>query len=134
MTPEGGKALKKIAGLQKQPGRNYRMLLDSGRVLGTCDGKEAMKQAIFKILNTERYRYVIYSWNYGIELLDLFGMPAGYVCPVLERRIGEALLQDDRISEVKDFTFDVSRSGRVSAFFTVVTDLGEIQAKKEVEI
>lgn len=61
------------------------------------DGREAMEQVIYKILNTERYRYVVYSWNYGIELMDLFGMPADYVCPVLEKRISEALLQDDRI-------------------------------------
>ena len=44
MTPQGGTALKRIAGLRKQPGKNYRMLLESNRVVGTCDGKEAMKQ------------------------------------------------------------------------------------------
>ena len=133
MTPEGGAALKKIAGLKKQPGRNYRMLIDSGRVLGLCDGKEAMKQVIYKILNTERYRYAVYSWNYGIELNDLFGMPAGYVCPELERRIKEALLQDDRIREVKNFSFDTSQRGRIRTIFTAVTDVGEIQAGKEVQ-
>lgn len=134
MTPQGGTALKRIAGLRKQPGKNYRMLLESNRVVGTCDGKEAMKQVIYKILMTERYRYVIYSWNYGVELEDLFGMPAGYVCPELERRIAEALTQDDRIVEVKDFSFDTSRKGVVSATFTAVTDVGNITAQKEVAI
>lgn len=134
MTPQGGTALKRIAGLRKQPGQNYRMLLESNRVVGTCDGKEAMKQVIYKILMTERYRYVIYSWNYGVELEDLFGMPAGYVCPELERRIAEALTQDDRIVEVKDFSFDTSRKGVVSATFTAVTDVGEISIQKEVKI
>ena len=134
MTPQGGTALKRIAGLRKQPGKNYRMLLESNRVVGTCDGKEAMKQVIYKILMTERYRYVIYSWNYGVELEDLFGMPAGYVCPELERRIAEALTQDDRISDVKDFSFDTSRKGVVSATFTAVTDVGEISIQKEVKI
>ena len=134
MTPQGGTALKRIAGLQKQPGKNYRMLIESNRVLGTCDGKEAMKQVIYKILMTERYRYVIYSWNYGIELEDLFGMPVSFVCPELERRITEALVQDDRITEVKNFSFDTSRKGIVSTMFTAVTDVGEISAEKEVEI
>ena len=134
MTPQGGTDLKRIAGLRKQPGKNYRMLLESNRVVGTCDGKEAMKQVIYKILMTERYRYVIYSWNYGVELEDLFGMPAGYVCPELERRIAEALTQDDRIVEVKDFSFDTSRKGVVSATFTAVTDAGEISIQKEVKI
>ncbi len=134
MTPQGGTALKRIAGLRKQPGKNYRMLLESNRVVGTCDGKEAMKQVIYKILMTERYRYVIYSWNYGVELEDLFGMPVSYVCPELERRIAEALTQDDRISDVKDFSFDTSRKGVVSATFTAVTDVGNITAQKEVAI
>lgn len=126
--------MKRIAGLRKQPGKNYRMLLESNRVVGTCDGKEAMKQVIYKILMTERYRYVIYSWNYGVELEDLFGMPVSYVCPELERRIAEALTQDDRISDVKDFSFDTSRKGVVSATFTAVTDVGNITAQKEVAI
>ena len=134
MTPQGGTDLKRIAGLRKQPGKNYRMLLESNRVVGTCDGKEAMKQVIYKILMTERYRYVIYSWNYGVELEDLFGMPVSYVCPELERRIAEALTQDDRISDVKDFSFDTSRKGVVSATFTAVTDVGNITAQKEVDI
>ncbi len=134
MTPEGGTALRRVEGLRKQPSKNYRMLIDSSRVSGVCDGKEAMRQVIYKILMTERYRYVIYSWNYGIELADLFGMPVDYVCPELERRITEALMQDDRIQEVKDFTFETARPGRVHTTFTVVTDVGEITAEKEVVI
>lgn len=35
------------------------------------DGMEAVKQAVYKILQTERYKYVIYDWNYGVELEDL---------------------------------------------------------------
>ena len=134
MLPDGGKALKRLADTPKQPSRNYRMLIESSRIMGMYDGREAMEQVIYKILNTERYRYVVYSWNYGIELMDLCGMPADYVCPVLEKRISEALLQDDRIMEVKDFVFDISRKGAVYAEFTVVTDVGEIEAGKEVAI
>lgn len=134
MTPEGGTALRRIAGLQRQPSKNYRMHFDEKRVAGFCDGKEAMKQVIYKILNTERYQYVVYSWNYGIELTNLFGMPVSYVCPVLEKRITEALLQDDRITDVKDFEFDISRPRTVLTTFTVVTDVGNITAQKEVVI
>lgn len=134
MTPEGGAILRRIAGAQKQPCKNYRMRFAENRVSGFCDGKEAMKQVVYKILNTERYQYVIYSWNYGIELQDLFGMPVSYVCPVLERRITEALLQDDRIAEVKGFSFDVSSPYKVLAAFVVVTDVGEVPGQKEVAI
>lgn len=134
MVPEGGGALRQLAGLQKQPSMDYRMHIDARRVSGFCDGKEAMKQVIYKILNTERYRYVVYSWNYGIELDGLFGMPVSYVCPELERRITEALVQDDRIMEVKEFAFNVSVPHKVHVAFTVVTDVGEVSAEKEVAI
>ena len=46
------------------------------------DNIEAMKQAVFLILNIERYKHVIYSWDYGIELADLFGRAISYAYPV----------------------------------------------------
>ena len=96
------------------------------------DGLEAMKQVIHKIILTERYQYMMYSWNYGIELLDLMGEPVSYVCPELERRISEALLCDDRIEGVDHFTFDVSQKGVVHISFTVHTVFGEVKAEREV--
>ena len=77
----------------------------NGQLNGYCDQTEAVKQAIYKIINTERYRYIIYSWNYGIELEDLYGQPIPYIYAEAQRRIIEALLQDDRIEKVYDFTW-----------------------------
>ena len=91
-----------------------------------------MKQAIYKILLTERYQYVMYSWNYGIETLDLYGEPVAYVCPELERRISEALLWDDRIKSVTDFEFNISKKGVVHVSFTAHTIFGDVQAEREV--
>lgn len=61
--------------IETQPTNTYKMELESNLIRGYTDGQEAMKQAIFKILSTERYQYVMYSWNYGIELIDLYGEP-----------------------------------------------------------
>ena len=93
-----------------------------------------MKQVIFKILNTERYQYIIYSWNYGIELIDLFGQSISYVCPELERRIIEALTYDERIKSVTDFTFDSPKQGVLHTTFTVHTIFGDVEAEKTVNI
>ncbi len=60
------------------------------QIRGYADKLRAMEQAIYKIINTERYQYIIYSWNYGIELQDLFGQPIPYVYAELQRRIEEA--------------------------------------------
>lgn len=57
----------------EQPTKTYKVDFDTGRVAGYVDETEAMKQAIFKILSTERFLYLIYSWNYGIELNAVVG-------------------------------------------------------------
>lgn len=54
--------------------KTYKMNEDNS-VQGYTDKLNAVKQAVFKILNTERYKYIMYSWNYGVELEDLFGEP-----------------------------------------------------------
>jgi hypothetical protein len=118
--------------VETQPTYTYKMNLDGDAIRGTTDELEAMKQAIQKILLTERYQYVMYSWDYGIETIDLYGEPISYVCPELERRIAEALLMDDRIEDVTDFEFDTSQKGVVHAAFTVHTIFGDVEAEREV--
>lgn len=116
-----------------QPNKSYKMLIDDEKVLGPIDDLEAVEQACYKILNTERYQYVIYSWNYGIELQDLFGKPIPYVYSELPRRIREALTQDDRISDVTDFDLSHNK-GDVLATFKVVTTSGVIEMEKGARI
>lgn len=118
----------------EQPARTYAMHPENGTIRGYTDGIGAMEQAVYKILSTQRYRYMIYSWNYGIELEDLFGEPVSFVCPELERRIKEALLWDTRIEDVTDFRFDTSRRGTVHVYFSVHTVYGDFGAEKEVAI
>ena len=117
-----------------EPSHTYKMITDKSNVRGYADEIEAMKQAIYKILLTERYQYVMYSGDYGIETEDLFGEPVEYVCPELERRITEALEQDDRIESVDDFEFEFPKKGVVSVKFVAKTVFGDVPAEKEVEI
>lgn len=120
--------------IELQPSKSFKMYLEQEVISGLTDGQDAMKQTIYMILNTERYQYIIYSWNYGIELIDLFGEPVTYVCPELERRITEALTQDERILSVDAFSFDVSVKGKVHVTFTAHTIFGDIDAEKVVNI
>lgn len=117
-----------------EPSKNYKMFILDERINGYSDELEAMKQVVYKILNTERYQYLIYSWDYGIELKDLFGEPVDYACAELERRITEALTQDDRIDDVTDFVFDTSKKGVVRVAFKVVTIFGNFDTQTEVKI
>lgn len=120
--------------IEKQPGMTYRMDLDGDSVRGYVDGQEAVKQAVFRILQTERYRYLIYPWWYGIETEDLYGEPVNWVCAELERRITEALMVDDRITEVDGFEHDTAVKGIVHTTFTVHTIYGDVSAEKGVKI
>lgn len=113
--------------------KTYKMNEDNS-VQGYTDKLDAVKQAVFKVLNTERYKYIMYSWNYGVELEDLFGEPISYVCPELERRITEALTWDSRISGVSNFAFDLSKKGTVQVSFIVHTVYGDIQTGKAVSV
>ena len=116
--------------VKELPTKTHRMELYEGNyILGFVDSLKAMEQAIYKIIRTERYKYIIYSWNYGIELEDLFGMPVEYCVVELERRISEALLQDNRITAVNGFEFDTESERGIILIkkFIAETVFGEIQ-------
>lgn len=116
-----------------QPGLTHKLDLDQHRVRGTTDGRDAVLQAVYLILNVERYAYLIYSRNYGSELSDLIGKPKDYAMSEMKRRITEALLQDDRITGLDGWEFEPGRkSVRVS--FVVHTIYGDVEASKEVDI
>ena len=132
MIPSTTAFLEQDFEITEQPTHTYKMNLESNLIRGYTDGQEAMKQAIYKILNTERYQYVMYSWNYGIELLDLYGEPVSYVSPELERRITEALTWDDRIQTVDNFEFNISKKGEILVTFTAHTVFGDVVAEKVV--
>lgn len=119
--------------MRRQPSKTYKMNSENQTIAKHTDGLDAIKQAVYKILNTERYQYVIYSWNYGIELQDLFGMPLPYVYPELKRRMTEALTWDDRIEDVTDFSFTHNR-GEVAVGFTVHTMAGSFEAERTVKV
>jgi hypothetical protein len=120
--------------VEEQPSKTYRMHIEKEYIGGTCDDLESIKQAVFKIVNTERYRHMIYSWNYGIELADLFGQRIGYVVPEIQRRITEALMQDDRVLAVDNFEFDTSKRHEVVCTFVVHTAYGSFESERAVNI
>ena len=115
------------------PSLTWRINEEKAEVRGETDELDAMRQAVSKILQTERYRYAVYDWNYGVELEDLYGKNVSYVIPELKRRIEDALLADDRVTVVTDFSFR-EETGSVTAAFTVYTIFGEVTAERTVDI
>lgn len=134
MIPSVNNELFMTLEMETRPSGNYKMDIDHNIINGRVDDLEAVKQAVFKILNTGRYQYPVYSWDYGIELDDLYGEPADYVCAELERRIREALMADDRVESVDGFKFDTSKKKTVTASFSVHSIFGSFDESRAVNI
>ncbi len=134
MIPSTSGFLQQDFEIEEQPTRVYKMDLNGDSIRGFCDELDAMKQTVFRILNTERYQYIIYPWWYGIETIDLYGEPVTWVCSELERRIKEALSIDSRISEVTNFEYDISVKGVIHTTFIVNTIYGSLKAERKVKV
>lgn len=111
--------------------RTYKII--GNRIQGFTDGIEALKQAVYKVLSTERYEYPIYSFNYGVEIESLLGKDPVYVQVELKRRIRECLLKDNRISEVDNFRFEAS-GDTVTCTFDVRSNAEVLTVSQEVTI
>ena len=135
MTPDnGGIDITKPIVETDKPTYTYMLEIDKNRIIKHTDGVNAMKQAVYKILHTERYKYEIYDWNYGIEFADLFGRAKAYAYPELKRRITEALLSDKRILSVENFKLERGKKNIVAISFMVNTIFGSFETDKEVNI
>lgn len=116
------------------PSRTYKVDFANGRISGFVDESEAMQQAIYKILQTERFDYLIYSWNYGVEMKALFGKSYPVVESEVKRVIKEALIADSRITDVVDFKVTRVDKRTVAVSFTALTIFGEINIETEVNV
>lgn len=110
-----------------QPNKTYYIDKEKKIVQGTVeDYLKTVEQSVYLILQTERYDYIMYSHKYGIELKDLYGREENYVVPMLMLRVPEALLQDERIESVEDFSYTVN-GGKFLINFTVKTKYGDLK-------
>lgn len=135
MIPEGSLLPDIELNQNPQPSKTYKIDTENNRITTRIDGLEAVKQAVYLILGTERYDYLIYSHNYGTEFRHLEGKDFLYVKAEIKRVIQEALLQDDRIIKVDNFKISQQEDkDSLLAEFDVTTKDGMINISKEVGI
>ncbi|ODP29935.1 hypothetical protein PTI45_00710 [Paenibacillus nuruki] len=114
------------------PGLTYQVGWERGVITGMIDGLDSIRQAVLKILNTERYQYLIYSEDYGTEWQQILGQDHLFVRAEIQRMITEALLQDDRIEQIVDFQTYWTSGEDIRVSFTVQTRYGSFQINEEV--
>ena len=107
--------------------------LSSDKIQGFTDELEALEQAIYKMLGTEKYEHPIYSFSYGIDLESLIGKDSVYVQIELKRRIKECLFKDDRITDVSNFQFTVT-GDEMLCVFDVQSIYGNMTIQQEASI
>ncbi|MHB9947320.1 terminase [Clostridium botulinum] len=114
--------------------KEYAIDFDTGQFLYDDTGKniivgknEAIKIWIWKVLQTSRNRYLIYSSNYGHDFETIIGK--GYnknlINSELERLIEECLLANPYITEILEINTDFKGS-KLYIYVTVKTVYGTV--------
>ena len=118
---------------QDQPSLTWKIDKESNRITGTCDGWDAVRQAVEIILYVERFRWQIYTPYSGMQWDGLLGENPGYVIVELQRRIREALMMDNRVTGISDFDYEQDEE-TLNVSFTVDTVYGGIPIITGVEL
>lgn len=93
------------------------------------EGKEAIKIWLWKIFQTHRYRYLVYSWDYGHELESLIGQGSqSFIKAETERLIKEAIWPtlDGYVEDIKNLAIDLANDV-LNISFTAITPYGEVE-------
>lgn len=116
------------------PSQTYTLDFETGQVYASIDDLDSVKQAITKILSTDRYAYEIYDGYYGNELFTLVGKPYEYVVVEIPRVLNEALLRDERILGVVNYTFKRVSVDSIEIEFQVDTIYGRLDINSKAVI
>ena len=113
--------------------KEYEVDYNTGQLTGRIvEGLEAIKVWIWLVLQTPRYRYYIYTWDYGNEFEDLIGQ--GYteehMTTEAKRMTEECLLINENIRSISDFTIEM-QNDQLTVSFTANTIYGSIQFGNE---
>lgn len=109
-----------------QPSKTW--IIDRNTMQVSCmdAGLEAVRQAVEIALNVERYKWTIYSANYGSELNDLVGEDEAYIIAEIPRLVEGALSTDSRVVSVDDYVYKKTDTNSMTVSFTVHTVYGDL--------
>lgn len=114
----------------QQPSKTYKD--DGKKITGKITGIEAVTQTVRHILNKERYAYVIYTDNYGMELEKYQGQSFEYLQAQIQKDLYSALTQDDRIYDVKVTDINKIDIDSAEVIFDVYSTEGILQGERMI--
>ena len=113
--------------------KEYEIDFKTGQLTGRIvEGVEAIKVWIWLALQTPRYRYYIYSWDYGNEFEELIGRGYSeeYINAEAQRMTEDCLLVNEHIESITDFSVGMGNN-QLTISFTANTIYGTIQFDNE---
>lgn len=105
----------------------------TNRLRGRGDNYEAVRQAVEIIVSVERFKWQIYTPNFGTDYDGLLGTEPGYAASELRRRLEDAFLPDNRILEIRDYSYTF-RGVSLTVTFTARTVFGDVPGSLEVQL
>ncbi|MCI9428503.1 MAG: DUF2634 domain-containing protein [Eubacterium sp.] len=124
---EDGELLEAETEDEKIP-KEFEIDFATGQLTGRIvEGLDAIKVWIWLALQTPRYRYPIYTWDYGNEFEELVGQgySGEYVEAEAQAMTEDCLLVNESIEGIADFSA-VMENSRLEVCFTVETMYGDL--------
>lgn len=118
--------------IASQPSKTWIIDRNTMQVACMDDGLEAVRQAVEIALDVERFRWTIYSANFGSELDELIGQDEALITAEIPRLVEGALSQDDRIIQVEDYVFTRTGPDSMHVSFTVRTVYGDLIEEMQI--
>lgn len=118
--------------IASQPSKTWIIDRNTMQVACMDDGLEAVRQAVEIALDVERFRWTIYSANFGSELDELVGQDEALITAEIPRLVEGALSQDDRIVQVDGYTFTRTGPASMHVSFTVHTVYGDLIEEMQI--
>ena len=97
------------------------------------EGADAVLVWAWMALHTPRFRYYVYSWDYGqgFDTLIGKGYPDAYIKAELQRMVEECLTVNPYIEGIDNFGYK-KEGDKVIISFRILTDFGEKGVQMEV--
>ena len=118
--------------IASQPSKTWIIDRSTMQVAYMDDGLEAVRQAVEIALDVERFRWTIYSANFGSELDELVGQDEALITAEIPRLVEGALSQDDRVVQVEDYVFPRTGPDSMHVSFTVRTVYGDLIEEMQI--
>lgn len=111
--------------------RTYKMDFERKRIGGMIDGKEAVVQAIWKIMSTTRFAHLIYDDQYGCDFFNKIndsGLTEDFLEPICRNAGGSVALRRKSDRRFRFFVEIISHDS-VHVSFAASTIYGDIEVE-----